>query len=896
MQSPSDASAGAEPRPTVRSSIRRLLRGLTQERLSDSINSARSSVSRGVDRMRNAMADAIRAPDRDGGRASPSPPSPLRLNFSSILSPQDEQDPQINEETITAWSAQRDPSEEEVFFGGRLAGNARNIARTPNSMAMRTTQADPRSGAGDLNDDSLTMHPIPANMRTEAKDFSTFHTAEEPISANSGQIMRTDRGSAMRTATSLSVNAEIERNTVTVTPQSVIEPAVQAAPRPKRVMIDAQRGQVPSPAPLFTSPPSRGRGGGKAGTVPGRRAYSTDATANTVGLSPGRFPSLTPDPPEMQIDASDPSEEVGATGRSWSRDADHNTHDHTAATAQVKRIAATAQLASMGFPDVGWRNDHDVRNVLREAGLILAQNIRHNFECYIYDSDELVDVILERVIPDKGQAEYQYPNMHRGLSVDLGKIQVQVRDSGQPLHSLAEVLQAQSQWLNGWIREVARLYKKRHQFKDSRNLEDDDGGEDDDRDRFAGNHHENVSDRHSELSTSSSSKRRQESKEEALFRRQLTKEMFTEYNGAYDPTSLQIQGHPVTWLQNARTALIDANVPPSKWVSIVKGFLGDHLKLALITMSRVQDSQLGHEVVTSTDPEAGNERFIPWDVFASWLINYTRGGITLGDLRTMLANTCQTGKLRELPDYICAFNRIMNDVVDVAKYNHYKISEGDHDHFKKNFIEGLQEDIRTQLQQAINAKVVSEKPARENRAFPMLQMYIESDHPLRDFNLTLLQNWALDFWRIRQVDSMRDYSDAKTAVTSATPSLSARPRLENGTSGKQGFTPYRKRSDSPAPFRSRLNNTCIEEIDDGADIEETDLVVYARYKQEGLLPEWTEEQKRRLLKGKLCFNCGQPNHRAKDCSERKADPASFTFNNLVLEETDVSTDTGLPSN
>ena len=83
------------------------------------------------------------------------------------------------------------------------------------------------------------------------------------------------------------------------------------------------------------------------------------------------------------------------------------------------------------------------------------------------------------------------------------------------------------------------------------------------------------------------------------------------YDGAYDPTSLQIQGHPVTWLQNARTALIDANVPPSKWVSIVKGFLGDHLKLALITMSRVQDSQLGHEVVTSTDPEAGNERFIP---------------------------------------------------------------------------------------------------------------------------------------------------------------------------------------------------------------------------------------------------------------------------------------------
>ena len=485
-----------------------------------------------------------------------------------------------------------------------------------------------------------------------------------------------------------------------------------------------------------------------------------------------------------------------------------------------------------------------IRKILREAGLILAQDIRNNFECYVDDSHDLVQVTLERVIPDKGQAEYKNLGMHRGLSVDIGKIQVQVRDSGQPLHSLAEVLQAQSQWLNGWVREVARLYEKRHQLKDSRNneeearaLEDDDGGEDDDRDRFPSNQYENMSDRHSEFSTSSSSKRRQESKEEALFRRQLTKEMFTEYNGAYDPTSLQIQGHPVTWLQNARTALIDANVPPSKWVSIVKGFLGDHLKLALITMSRVQDSQLGHDVVTSTDPEAGNERFIPWDVFASWLINYTRGGITLEDLRTMLQNTRQTGKLRELPDYICAFNRIMNDVADVAKYNHYKISEGDHDQFKKNFIGGLQEDIRTQLQQAINAKVVSEKPARENRAFPMLQMYIESDHPLRDFDLTLLQNWALDFWRIRQVDRMRDYSDAKTAVTSATSSLSARPRLENGTSGKQGFTPYRKRSDSPAPFRSRLNNTCIEEIDDGAEIEETDLAVYAhdhwaRYDQE----------------------------------------------------------------
>ena len=35
MQSPSDASAGAEHRPTVRSSLRRLLRELMQERLSD---------------------------------------------------------------------------------------------------------------------------------------------------------------------------------------------------------------------------------------------------------------------------------------------------------------------------------------------------------------------------------------------------------------------------------------------------------------------------------------------------------------------------------------------------------------------------------------------------------------------------------------------------------------------------------------------------------------------------------------------------------------------------------------------------------------------------------------------------------------------------------------------
>merc|ERR1719460_590025 len=97
------------------------------------------------------------------------------------------------------------------------------------------------------------------------------------------------------TAISRSVNAEIEKNTATVTPQSVDKPAAQAAPKPKRVMIDAPRGQVPSPAPLFTSPgdgpSSRGRGGGKAGTVPGRKAYSIDATAHTVGLSPGRFTS-----------------------------------------------------------------------------------------------------------------------------------------------------------------------------------------------------------------------------------------------------------------------------------------------------------------------------------------------------------------------------------------------------------------------------------------------------------------------------------------------------------------------------------------------------------------------------------------------------------------------------
>ena len=235
MQSTSDASAEAEPRPTVRSSLRRLLRGLMQARLSESLNSTRSSVSRGVDRMRNAVADVIRAPDRNGGRASP-----LRLNFSSILSSRDEQDPQIDEKTITAWSAQRDPSEAEVFFGERLAGNARNFARSPNSMAMRTTQADPRSGAEDLSDVPLSDDSLatPANMRTDAEDFSAFHTAEEQISAYSGQTTRIDRGSAMRmSATSHSVNAEIEQNTATVTPQSVNMPAAQAAPKPKRVMI-----------------------------------------------------------------------------------------------------------------------------------------------------------------------------------------------------------------------------------------------------------------------------------------------------------------------------------------------------------------------------------------------------------------------------------------------------------------------------------------------------------------------------------------------------------------------------------------------------------------------------------------------------------------------------------
>ena len=35
------------------------------------------------------------------------------------------------------------------------------------------------------------------------------------------------------------------------------------------------------------------------------------------------------------------------------------------------------------------------RNVLREAGLILAQEIRNNHECCVYDSHELVQVTLE---------------------------------------------------------------------------------------------------------------------------------------------------------------------------------------------------------------------------------------------------------------------------------------------------------------------------------------------------------------------------------------------------------------------------------------------------------------------------------------------------------------------
>ena len=79
----------------------------------------------------------------------------------------------------------------------------------------------------------------------------------------------------------------------------------------------------------------------------------------------------------------------------------------------------------------------------------------------------------------------------------------------------------------------------------------------------------------------------------------------------------------------------------------------------------------------------------------------------------------------------------------------YTMSEGDHDQFKKNFVDGLQEDIRTQLRQAINAKVVSEKPAREDRAFPMLHMYIESNdcfciHDIREYSP------ATRGWHIRE--------------------------------------------------------------------------------------------------------------------------------------------------
>ena len=94
-------------------------------------------------------------------------------------------------------------------------------------------------------------------------------------------------------------------------------------------------------------------------------------------------------------------------------------HAH-AATAQVKRIAETAQLASMRFPRVGWKHDHVIRDVLREAGLILAQEIRNNHECCVYDSHELVQVTLERVIPDKGQAEYKRPEMQRGCRGSCG--------------------------------------------------------------------------------------------------------------------------------------------------------------------------------------------------------------------------------------------------------------------------------------------------------------------------------------------------------------------------------------------------------------------------------------------------------------------------------------------
>ena len=65
----------------------------------------------------------------------------------------------------------------------------------------------------------------------------------------------------------------------------------------------------------------------------------------------------------------------------------------------------------MGFPSVGWKHDPVIRKILREAGLILAQDIRNNFECYVVDSHDLVQVTLERVIPDKGQAHEG--NVHR---------------------------------------------------------------------------------------------------------------------------------------------------------------------------------------------------------------------------------------------------------------------------------------------------------------------------------------------------------------------------------------------------------------------------------------------------------------------------------------------------
>ena len=63
----------------------------------------------------------------------------------------------------------------------------------------------------------------------------------------------------------------------------------------------------------------------------------------------------------MQIDASDPSEDAAPVSEDGAS---------RAATAQVKRIAETAQFASMGFPSVGWKHDPVIRKILREAGLI----------------------------------------------------------------------------------------------------------------------------------------------------------------------------------------------------------------------------------------------------------------------------------------------------------------------------------------------------------------------------------------------------------------------------------------------------------------------------------------------------------------------------------------------